>query len=361
MFTILNNLSIRNKIVLMMIFPILGVIYFAADGIINRQGLASEMATVHDLAGVAGKASAVVHETQRERGMVAAFIGSQGREFAAELPSQQGNTDRAISDFRELLQQVDVASFGTGIAAKLDAAVRDFGGLSGHRQGVSSMRLSAAEGIAFYTNINVKLLDMIGELSKSTSHGDVGRQLAAYYNFLQAKERAGIERAVLADTFAAGHFGDGMFARYAGLVAAQQASFDSFMTFASEEARSFYNQKLQGGIVTETERMRRIAFDAAGRGNFGINAQHWFDQQTGKINLLKEVEDHLVAELDAAATSLRSGANAELMLFAVIAAFATGVALLLAYYMTRSIVGPIRQALNALHDIAEGEGDLTRR
>ncbi|MDX9741971.1 MAG: methyl-accepting chemotaxis protein, partial [Gammaproteobacteria bacterium] len=42
-------------------------------------------------------------------------------------------------------------------------------------------------------------------------------------------------------------------------------------------------------------------------------------------------------------------------------AFATGVALLLAYYMTRSIVGPIRQALNALHDIAEGEGDLTRR
>lgn len=135
MLAILTNLSIRNKIVLMLIFPILGVLYFAADGIINRQELASEMAKVHDLVNIAEKASALVHETQRERGMVAAYIGSQGREFAADLPSQQAGTDRAMSEFREILQQIDVASFGAEIAGRLDTAVRDLGSLSAHRQG----------------------------------------------------------------------------------------------------------------------------------------------------------------------------------------------------------------------------------
>jgi len=45
---------------------------------------------------------------------------------------------------------------------------------------------------------------------------------------LQAKERAGIERAVLSATFGANKFKDGMFAKFIRLVSEQDACINAF-------------------------------------------------------------------------------------------------------------------------------------
>jgi len=38
----------------------------------------------------------LVHEMQKERGMIAFFIGSKGVKFAAEVPEQCAKADKAV-------------------------------------------------------------------------------------------------------------------------------------------------------------------------------------------------------------------------------------------------------------------------
>ncbi len=88
------------------------------------------------------------------------------------------------------------------------------------------------------------MLDVIFVISKASAHPDIGRLGAAYVNFLQGKELAGIERAVMSKTFAAGRFELGELRRFSSLVAAQDTYFTMFQNLASAEHVKLYEQKM---------------------------------------------------------------------------------------------------------------------
>ncbi len=361
MLSFLTNLSIRNKLILMLVFPIAGLAYFAIVGMMERQELAAEMAKVESLSELAVKASALVHETQKERGMTAGYLGSQGEKFRSDLPAQRSKTDERYSALREFVDSMDEDDVEGAAARNLSSALRDLERLSSMRQQVTSLSAGLGEALDYYTGINSALLSVVSDLTKLTDQGQVTRRIGAYVNLLQAKERAGIERAVLANTFAADRFAPGMFNRFSALVAAQDTYTQAFEALATSESKSYFRDAMENDYVREVKRMRRVAFDKAGAGNFDIDAGYWFEQQTGRINLLKGVEDKLAEDLKAVSAELRSAARAEFVLFMGLAAVASGFAVLLAFFMTRAITRPLTMAVAALHDIAEGEGDLTRR
>ena len=60
------------------------------------------------------------------------------------------------------------------------------------------------KAISYYTKVNGLFLKLISQISLVTSNSDIAQRLAAYYEFLQSKERAGIERAVLTGVFSEG-------------------------------------------------------------------------------------------------------------------------------------------------------------
>lgn len=357
----LRNLSIRNKIVLMLLFPLLGLMFFAADGIRDRLELAGEMRDVQMLVTLAGHIGAFVHESQAERGMSAGYLGSGGNQFADQLPLQYQQTDQRARELRAYIDDQGAARFGAELASRLDGAMRMMEQLTNHRRAVQGRTIGAGEGIGLYTRLNATLLEIVGVLAAAITHGETTRMIGAYQNLLLAKEQAGVERAVLTNTFAVDRFEAGMLNRFSALVAAQDIYLANFQAMALVSDRQFYQQRLQGSQVAETERLRKIAFERAAEGRFGVSASHWFEQQSGKINLLKVVEDHVAGSLIERAGALQAGAQRELMLFLLFAAACIGIALALSLAMTRMISGSLRQALAALHDIAAGEGDLTRR
>lgn len=56
--------------------------------------------------------------------------------------------------------------------------------------------------------------------------------LSSYGSFLKAKERAGIERAVLSVVFGANHFTPKLYERFIELLAEQNAYIDDFLSIA---------------------------------------------------------------------------------------------------------------------------------
>ncbi len=75
----LGNVRISNKLALVVVLPILGLIYFSADGIWSRYRQVEEMQSVGTMVRFAPYVSTVIHEMQRERGLSAGFIGSKGK------------------------------------------------------------------------------------------------------------------------------------------------------------------------------------------------------------------------------------------------------------------------------------------
>ncbi len=356
-----RHLSIKFKILFMVIVPVLGLIYFSLTSVFDKVQVVEEMGSVDRLAQLAVRISGLVHETQKERGMTAGFLGSQGTQFATELPTQQQQTDQQGDALRSFVDQLHLADYGDEFQRQLKDALTQYQRIPEIRDRVRNQTIPVGEAIGYYTEMNAAFLNLIASMTRLSQHGEVARLVAAYVNFLLGKERAGIERAVLSNTFARDAFSPGMFRRFANLVSEQETYTRVFNSLASDGARAFYTETMRQPAVEEATRLREIAFERANEGKFGVDAVHWFQTQTAKIDLLKQVEDHLSQNLTTRIDELTLHARQAMTLSIAIFLLATLTAVGIAWVVSRNVVGALRRTVAALNDIAEGEGDLTQR
>ncbi len=359
--TFLEKLRFRNKLALMLIFPIAGLLYFSIGGILDKNRLSDEMSTLQSLSTLAVKISALVHETQKERGATAGFLGSKGAKFSSELKAQRKETDKKSADLQEFLKDFDSDKFSSDFRSSLSSSLSSLNRIRSKRDGVSAFKISTKEAIGYYTKMNASFLDVISNITKLSTNVEVSALSSAYVNFLQGKERAGIERAVMSNTFALNKFAPGMFNKFSSLVTAQEVYTKVFLSFAGTEQKSFFKQKMSDKAVDEVSRMREIAFEKAFEGNFEVDPTFWFKIITAKINLLKEVENSLSKDLNLKADQLKGEAQNGLLLYLTITIIIVLLSIILAYFIARGLLRQMGGEPAVIVDIAEkiSGGDLT--
>ncbi len=241
--------------------------------------------------------SDLVHETQKERGATAGFVGSKGKKFTKRLPAQRDLTDKKLKALRTVLSNFDKNSLNSEAKKYLEKALKELDRLQTIRKGASSLSMNGKKVIGYYTNMHAIFLNFLGAITRDAKTAQEARSLLAWYNFDMAKERAGIERAVMSNTFARNKFLPGLREKFVKLITEQDDYLNSFEKAATLGMVKFYKKTVSGKVVDEVNRMRDIAIKADHIGGFGIDPDYWFKEITIKINLLKEIDDYLSAKL----------------------------------------------------------------
>ncbi|SFV75099.1 Methyl-accepting chemotaxis protein [hydrothermal vent metagenome] len=239
------------------------------------------------------KISLLIHETQKERGATAGFIGSSGKKFVQILPNQRKLTDKRYKEYLDYAHKIQKLHLSKELEAGIQRLNNNLLKMAKMRERVSHLEVSMKEAIKYYTQTNKMMLDIVALSIKIAENPTLVRGLVAYYDFLNAKERAGIERAVLSGTFSKDRFINGMFVKFISLVSAQNSYTQAFLAVADKDAKELYIRYMKSPVVDEVNRMRNIAIKHATTGGFGINSEYWFKTITKKINLLKKVDDAL--------------------------------------------------------------------
>jgi methyl-accepting chemotaxis protein len=232
--------------------------------------------------------SNLLHETQKERGATAGFIGSKGKKFIKRLPKQRLLTNSKLAIFKQILSKYEYL-LTQNSKHHLSKALQELDRLNSIRGQVDSFSIGGAKAIGYYTNMNGLFLDTIQTITKDATNAKEAQNMLAWYNFIMAKERGGIERAVMSNSFARNKFLPGMKSKFVRLITEQNSFLQSFKASATDEMLSFYKETVSGKYIDEVNRMRKIALQAKTIGGFGVNSSYWFDTITQKINLLKKL------------------------------------------------------------------------
>jgi methyl-accepting chemotaxis protein len=350
---ILSNISLKSKLIILLILPILGIIYFSQNEVRNAISIKNESHAIVRLASFSVIASSLVHELQKERGASAGYIGSQGSKFVKKLPEQYKLTDAKIVSLKNYLQQFDSKQFGDKFDKMLNKAVFDLDKITKKRSAIKNLNLGIKQVLKYYTGLNKQFLNFASEMSTLSANGEIATLTSSYANFLQSKERAGIERAVLANTFSADAFGNGMYDKFISLIAIQSTYLNVFTSLAPQNQKDFFQKIMRGESITATKKMRAIAQKNSSSGGFGVDSGYWFKMQTEKINLLKKVEDKLSGDLIEKTNLVANTANNSLLLSVAFSAIILLLTLFLALFFIRTILIQLGCDPMHLHEVVE--------
>ncbi|MCG8570123.1 MAG: nitrate- and nitrite sensing domain-containing protein, partial [Spirochaetes bacterium] len=335
---LIDNLKFRNKLIIMILFPILGLLYFSITNIAEKLAISIEMDKLQSLSHLSLKISSLVHETQKERGATALFLGSQGTEFLNELNAQKKETDKRINELNSFLNNFNTDQFNAEFNNIMTKSNNQLQEIENMRNKALNLAIDLNSIINYYTDMNADFLNTISTITKLSSNVKVTILSAGYVNFLKGKERTGIERAVLSNTFAANGFAPGMFNKFSNLVATQETYNEVFQKFATDEQKEFYQSKMQDKSIQEVDDMRMIAFNNAAKGKFDVDASYWFNTITKKINILKVIEDKLSDDLIQTAKSISTKTKYNLYIYLVITIFLLMITVFLTIIITIRIL-----------------------
>lgn len=352
----MKTTKLSTLLALLLVVPLLGLAFFGLRSAHEKWVVYQDYARLGQNSAVLQQIGHTVHELQKERGRSSGFLNSKGQLFGGELQQQRTLSDAELDKLAALLAGFEAERFGEIFSRKLTAAQTQLRELAAKRRSIDTLEVEPAASLAYYTQTIAGLLDVVVAMSHLSKDADIAEGIQCYVNFLQAKENAGIERAVLSGVFAADAFTADSLRRFNRIAGTQETYLKVFDSFATPEQRGFMAQKVSGPVVDKVTELRGIATEKAGAGKFGVTATAWFDAATARINLMKEVEDQLAADYTARAEQILHAAWRQFLVFALIVVGLIVGTVVASTLFVRSISSRLRHIAGRLMD---GASQLT--
>ncbi len=353
---ILANMKISILIMLIVLPPLIAMAYFSGQSVVENSRRSTAMAELRRLSALAVAVTDLVHEQQKERGTTAGFLSSKGTKFVSELPAQRRLTDVKRTELDTFLETFDASVYGVEFARGLNALLSNLERMAQIRAQVLAQSISGSDAIGYYTSLNSQALALIGSMTQISPDPTVLSRIVGYTSFLQAKERAGIERAVGAASFSVGRFEPAALDKFKKLITIQNTYNSVFLSHATESQKALFDTVMGSEASKQVDHMRTAAI--SGGSLEGISGEGWFSTITKKINGLKEIENRLGQDLVQTLKVLESDAvySERLAIGTALAAFVLVV--LLSWLIISSINRSFRMITSVLTRLAEGDNTI---
>ncbi|MES2013462.1 MAG: nitrate- and nitrite sensing domain-containing protein [Pseudomonadota bacterium] len=360
------NITTRSKLVLLTAIPTLAMLYFAGSVSLEKASVSKEMVKLESMIEIAVEMGETVHALQKERGMSALYLGSKGAKFSNELPAQRIEADKRIDALNKKLEKLDITESKKDISALLDTVKSNLTELKNKRSNITALSITGSESGTYYTQTIKSLLDFATKISTLSSNSEISRRSSAYVNLLQYKERTGIERALLSSVFSAGSLTPETQSKFTTTTSSQKIYADLFLTYAPEDEKAFFLNKISGKSIDEVTRMEKVVseskpLEAVETTSFGVEPEYWFKTATEKINLIKEVEDNVSGNLLSTTVELKNNAQNMLLLYIALAAISTLFAAIIFFLISRDLLRQLGGEPSTAAEIARqiADGNLT--
>lgn len=356
MLSFLNRFSIQQRLLAVVGLGCVGLLVASVPRGFSAYGQMVAAQSTIDQVQLAGAASALVDNLQKERGNSAGYLGSKGsQQFRVKLQSQHLQTDQALQAFRARLTGQSLNAQSAVVVASTQTALSK---LDQRRQRVLSQSSSVADMAGYYTPTIGTLLELFSSVVKTTDNSKLVSDGAGVLAFLQAKERAGIERAMGSAGFGAGQFPPTVAQKFTDLIAAQAAFFEVFMDLATPANQQAFDRLMAGPEAQQVAKLRAIALDSFKTGDIkGVTGPQWFDTASLKINKLYGLETALMAQLVEEARAAKARATGALTASIAISLGFTAALVVLSLLLGRSIRQPVAEMISQTSEIASGTLD----
>ncbi|WP_152207842.1 methyl-accepting chemotaxis protein [Marinobacter changyiensis] len=359
---LINNFSMRGKLLALVLPALAVVIYFAFDSFSKNYRDLTHMRELQLMVALADVGDPLVEALQKERDRSAVFFASRyaPEDAARELTGQHADTDARIEKYRQRIAGlIDNVYLDAEIRLNVEAFSDEIEGLTALREAVLSRSMNVAESTEQYTGTILGLINRIPLIIRRSTDAELTRQVNAYFALAEAAEKARLERAAAASLIRRGSFDVPAAEGIARLYGQQVAFFDSALAMQPQD--SPLRQNIEDFLISDLNKAlqaQRETLFKSPSGLYDLEADTWFEAATSRIEALNGVRTAMLARVSGLANDAVGVARTDLMTHAGIGLVSVLTALVLMFLIIRSINHQVGNLLGGVRRAMEHK-DLT--
>lgn len=343
----IRNLSISRKLLVLLLLPALAALVLALERLNDSWQQVNVAKHVSQAIDSSVTMNALVATLQAERGASGVYLASSGKRFSERLLQLRLQSDQRLQAFLALKRP------------ELSALQQQLGQLSDLRRQVDQLSIANATSAERYTTLITAMITQNHQLEMVLTHQEMARQLATLNQFIEAKERAGRERAILGLVFSRGSFNSELLARFSNNLGAYTAFSENFLRMVSPQQQSVWRDLSQHNSFAEVARLQQLAGNTKLGEPLNIDDGQWFDIASMRLAKMTEFETALKADIIGSAEQLQQQSVRQLWLLAAAIVVISAVLALVAGITMRSISAAVRSIESTITALAKR--DLTAR
>ncbi|MUJ23090.1 methyl-accepting chemotaxis protein [Aliivibrio fischeri] len=359
----IKKLSFKQKILLIITLPIIGMLFFSLDTLYKTVSLRSELQDITSMTDISIEGSLIVHELQKERGSTAGFVSSKGANFKSEMLEQRKETDSVLNTYLQSLKEKAQSIQKTNIAVYNDMQTifTQLNQLNTIRNNVDNLTISASNAAKYYTDINRLFLSLSNMIVKTSTERTLTPHLRNYSLFLEIKESAGKERASLNNILSSsGPVPLTLYKTFVALDSTQNAYLATFIEYATSEQVDALNKILSDSISQKVSNIRDMVNKQYISGKFTVSGSEWYQASTNRINEFKQYEDLLVDDIEKVISRLNSEVNTAIYSSLFIILLILSITILSSVIISKLLIGQAVQLSQVIETVSKDK-DLTIR
>ena len=221
----MNNLSIKTKIFLVAIIPILSILFLSYSVTHEQQVKIKKINSFKVYLDESIKINKLISNLQIERGLSSAYIG-KNKQIKNKLSQQILKTDTTVRPLINYLSKSNI--------------LKNIDDLKNFRNNTLKLKNKQEKVFTYYTNIINKLLITISKLPTITNNNELSLNTLSLIYLIKAKEFAGQERAIGAYVFSKEEFTNESFIKIKALQNQYNSEIKSFYSLSNNNIKNKY-------------------------------------------------------------------------------------------------------------------------
>ncbi len=249
----IKNLKINNKLMIMVLVPMIGLLYFSITAVITKLNDRTELGQLEKKTILEVKALDMIHELQNELGITTNYYVAPSENKRKTMLEQRKSANESIDDFKQYLRTTSKLNMDEETIDRLNIALEMQGRLATEREITNKQTTNPATIIAFYNDLVGAYIHWMDQMKLKSMDLEIATSLNALQSFSKSKVLLSQERVHITQAFDIDSL--------ALLDKERQLYYNSFALNASLEWLTVYKSIIKGQVIDEANRMRKIILD----------------------------------------------------------------------------------------------------
>ncbi len=260
-----DSLDMQQKLLLLLLFPVLGILFLSLSKMVEKTDIVHEMERLQHLAQLATQSLDVVRAGQREQILAVDFVASGDTHFGDLLTRQREATRQKMAALRQSLNAFPPQEGAIGdTAVHLSAILSGMEGIIPVQEAVRSQEVSLPEVLDPYAKLEQAISDLIDHLVNLSPDADVDALGLALRNGLDSTARLGVEQAIASQMLEKNEMSHDAFELFNRAMMEQKLFQKQFLAVAQQAVKNDFRKKLSLPIVSGMHKILEILYKKGG-------------------------------------------------------------------------------------------------